>query len=490
MLRDRYHLSSEEITAVHDDIRRHEQVVTSIDVKLETLAREASLLRVDKIRHLELISKCRGVLTLARLAPDEVLSQIFEDCVAENWARAPLVVSQVCAKWRRAALSPRVWAKVLLTSDSLYPIGRTRLWLSKALQSPLHIVVDIAVLDSQLLTAMDLLLNQLQQWYEFTLHSRFMHQACDILARCARSAPNLRSVSISISATPLPPGEGSDGMPNLRFIFQNAPQLKSITWTSNTFPSSLPSQISELTITLLPFPSGPMSVLWLLEVLANLPSLKNLTLTIPVTFSEVILFPREQTPPFLLSRLESLTVQSYPDFNNILLYIQTPNLSRLHLRSSEPPLNHPHAATGASLCRFIESVSPPLELLELYDVDLPRGDFIRCFLGLSTLQELRLHETEISDDVFALIAELDGPCPQLRRLDLRWCEQLSGSCLVNLISARNVACDIAHSNLALRRIEEITLVNCALVKERDVLDLAKATVCSVIARNPDDYCRK
>jgi len=38
-------------------------------------------------------------------------------------------------------------------------------------------------------------------------------------------------------------------------------------------------------------------------------------------------------------------------------------------------------------------------------------------------------------------------------------------------------------------IEDITVINCALVDESSVLDLAQATVCSLVVRNLEDHCR-
>ena len=39
-------------------------------------------------------------------------------------------------------------------------------------------------------------------------------------------------------------------------------------------------------------------------------------------------------------------------------------------------------------------------------------------------------------------------------------------------------------------IEEVGVVNCAFVREEDVLDLARMTVCRIVMRDGDDYCRK
>ena len=39
-------------------------------------------------------------------------------------------------------------------------------------------------------------------------------------------------------------------------------------------------------------------------------------------------------------------------------------------------------------------------------------------------------------------------------------------------------------------IEEVGVINCCFVLEEDVMDLARLTVCRVIMREGDDYCRE
>jgi len=103
------------------------------------------------------------------------------------------------------------------------------------------------------------------------------------------------------------------------------------------------------------------------------------------------------------------------------------------------------------------------------------------------LEELRLHETEISNDVLLSLHGPMGACPRLKRLDLRWCEQLAGQALVDLVQSR--ADSSGNRRGSFDPIEEITVINCACVDESSVLDLAHATVCSVVVRDVEDHCR-
>jgi hypothetical protein len=128
-----------------------------------------------------------------------------------------------------------------------------------------------------------------------------------------------------------------------------------------------------------------------------------------------------------------------------------------------------------------------MKLLELHDVDIRRDDFVQCFLFLPVLEELRLHETEISNDALLSLHGPMGACPRLKRLDLRWCEQLAGQALVDLVQSR--VDSSGNRRGSFDPIEEITVINCALVDESSVLNLAHATVCSVVVRNLEDHCR-
>lgn len=76
---------------MQNEIQRRGQEIGELDKKLSDLAQQASSIRKEKQRHEDIISRCRGILTLARRAPDEILAYIFELCAADGWVKAPLV---------------------------------------------------------------------------------------------------------------------------------------------------------------------------------------------------------------------------------------------------------------------------------------------------------------------------------------------------------------------------------------------------------------
>jgi hypothetical protein len=478
--------SADEVLAVHLVIRSHELQLESIDIAIQDVLRQLQQLRVKRAYHLDTIAKCRGSISLARRAPDDVLALIFEHAAAGGWVNAPLVTSQVCAKWRRASFVPRVWSYIHLSSESLYPVAKTRLWLSRALQSPLSVTIDVRVFDPHILDAFELILEHASQWRTLTLSTRFAQQANDILSQCRRPFPYLQTIDITSFSIGVATEQGMDELTGFAEAFADAPSLSYSRIVSNRFPVSVPQSVVNLSLQLGDIASSRPSLSAALEMLGTLPALRSLTLVIPRHFVQIINYgnPTSET---CLHHLERLIIDAPPDFNAILQSIQAPTLQYLHLRSTEPPLNHPHEGTGEALLQFLKSSKPPMKLLELHDVDIRRDDFVQCFLSLPLLEELRLHETEISNDALLFLHGPTGACPRLKRLDLRWCEQLAGQALVDLVQSR--VDSSGNRRGSFDPIEEITVINCALVDEASVLNLAHATVCSVVVRDLEDHCR-
>jgi len=476
-----------EIFTAHATIRSHQVEIESIDITIQDILRQVQQLRFKRANHLDAIAKLRGSISMALRAPDEVLALIFEHGAAGGWANAPLVVSHVCTKWRRASFAPRVWSHIHITSHSLDPIVKTRFWLSRALQSPLCVTVDVQVLDRHIYGAFELLLEHASQWRAVTINTRFAQQANDILSRCHLPFPYLHTLDIMSFSIGVATEQGVDDITALDEAFADAPSLSYARIISNRFPPSVPRSIVDLSLQLCDIVSSRPSLFAALEMLGTLPALRALSLVIPSQFSRIVYSNENPARETCLHHLERLIIDAPPDFNEVLQHLQTPALRCLYLRSSELPLNHPHEGTGESLLRFLKSSNPPIKLLELHDVDIRRDDFVQCFLSLPHLEELRLHETEISHDAFLSLHGYTGACPRLNRVDLRWCEQLAGQALVDLVQSR---IDPRENQRRLfDPIEEITVINCALVDESSVLDLAQATVCRVVVRNLEDHYR-
>lgn len=90
---------------IHTEIHSHESAISMIDQEIDELMRTVRQLQFKKWEHTEGIRRCKGLITLARRLPYEILANIFELCVRDGFTRTPLVVSHVCSRWRKLRAS-------------------------------------------------------------------------------------------------------------------------------------------------------------------------------------------------------------------------------------------------------------------------------------------------------------------------------------------------------------------------------------------------
>lgn len=482
-------------------IAHHEQAIALIDDEIDVLTRNIRLLHVKKAKHQKIIRHHKGTTTLARRIPPEILATIFEQLAQEGWASAPVVASHVCPEWRKAAQIPSVWSHLHVycdrISDQCEPI---RFWLQKAKHAPLYITLEVwqTSSNSQISRIMSLLFEAAPQWRTLTVNAFFVMQANCILSHCTHPTPDLREISISVRRE-VDPAENSD--PHLigfrDSFLESSPKFRTVRVTRSIIPSPrvIPPSITFLFISL-PCPNSDtpidtLSTISVVHLLQGLPLLQLFSLTIPLGQDRQVVPEFISDPIQMVSsgRLETLILRGPPAIYGILLHLDTPSLLRLHLFSSLDPLGFPDEQTGIYLRQFIIQSSPPLEILELHDIDVPEDDLSACLVNLQHLREIRLHESDISDGILLSLHGAEGEgscyCPHLDTLDLRWCGQISGRALVDLVDSRSSSTD-----RGLTAIAEITVINCSFVEEKDIEELARQTVCRVVIRGVEDYCCK
>ncbi|KAF9452461.1 hypothetical protein P691DRAFT_721887 [Macrolepiota fuliginosa MF-IS2] len=488
-----------DLEPVYAQICSHESAISIIDEEIGGLMRTIRQLQFRKWEHNEGIRHCKGLITLARRLPCEILANIFEICIRDGYTRTPLVVSRVCSQWRRAASIPSVWSHIYVDFDGRDPCGRTGFWLEKARNSFLDITLEIRQEQSKLPEVVGLLLGKRLQWRRLTINSSFLAEINRALVMCTGPLPEFRALDVSVQEFPDSNGQieenGTRELIGLRTAFLEAPRFSTIRITRNILPAQniLPPSVTSLSLVL---PSHHISLgLSMFSVLSILEELHHLEV-----FSMVL--PPGQARHFdpdddvghlaILPRLVSLTLAGWPDINHLLPHLVASALKVLHLRSSDDLFGTPDEGTGRCLLQFLEYSSPPLEELELRDADMPAPYFIQCFARMNRLKALRLHESEISDLV---LAELFGPrglCPSLSTLDMRWCGHFRGRTLVDMIRSRvqPPATNIQDTVRSVcTSISKVTVINCSFVQKRDIADLAMLTLCQVVVVDPDDYCR-
>ncbi|KAI0367642.1 hypothetical protein BV20DRAFT_1045441 [Pilatotrama ljubarskyi] len=483
----------ETIKAAWNTIHGHEAAISDIEDRIHDLLNQVQHLRYDQAKHRAAIERCIGLVTLARRLPEELLIKIFEHCVEDGWTRAPIVVSHVCSAWRRAAHAPKVWSHVYAKCDDPQVLDRTRFWLQMARGAYLHVTVVTSwrVPPRPIMEVMALLLERSAQWKSLKIETDSMRHADLILAQCNSPVPELREVDIRTAALDVGDPEGVSDLVRLadRFNTSFAPRLATVSYVSTVVPAVpiFPSHITNLTLEVKESPSNrPLSASAMIGILESLTELRSLSLSMPLIYEHEFIPEQDSERVASLPSLTALTVYGPTDLNELLPHIHAPSLRRLCLRSLED-LGLRQRPIGPSFTRFIGSSFPPLELLELHDIDLDPETFETCFAALPHLRELRLHESSISDATVQLLNGPRGLCPRLKRLDLRWCGHLRGRALVDLVRSRHVVDDLAGP--VSDPIEEIGVINCCFVAQEDVLDLARMTVCRLVTRETDDYCR-
>lgn len=511
--------TSEEIEEANKNIQLHESVVVSLQRQIRDLQAQISLLQGVQAQHLRLVSQHRGVTTLARRIPPELLAKIFEHCVQEGWTRAPIVASHVCSQWREATKSyPRVWSTIYVDADSTDAIGRTRFWLSRAAKAPLAVIIVATwrAAPLHLMSIMDLLLRHADQWSTLTLDIPTLRQVQLVVSLCSHASlvfPLLGELSIT---TDVQFQEEIDGEADpidfqAAFDMQRAPNLIKFSLNANVLPSNIiyPLTIRSLCLQLSDSPAQrPLGASSLINLLRPFPTLIRLTLSMPLLYDSPFVPEQDSEQVVILETLDTLTLYGPTNLNNLLAHLRAPSLRELHLRSLED-VGYRQEPIGPSLLSFIQSsehISTTLESLELHDIDLSPNLFHLCFTSLQNLRELRLHESSISNKTLGYLnADPEGGlCPNLTKLDLRWCGHLQGTALVDLVRSRgmNINTDIRYcfdndaSSIASntdsdqRRfapITHVTVINCCFVEEQDVFNLARLTSCKVITRD-GDYC--
>lgn len=509
-----------EIAEATSGIHTHEQAVAQLNNSIQSLQRQITSLKVVQAGHVQTINRHKGVITLARRIPTELLARIFERCVKDGWYRAPVVASRVCSQWREAARYPRVWSRIYLNLEDLNAFGRTRYWLRMASQAPLHIILISTwrIRAPLLLDAMGLLLGHATGWKSFQLEVNTL-QHIQLVALCIKQSNSvfhqLKRISIK-SHIPFELEVGNNDGETIDFIetlsSDKAPNLCQLLISCNSVPTTItwPSHIRELDLKITELSSGrPLSANSIVSLLAAMPRLTHLQLSMPFEYEDEYVDDGD-VEGVVFPELVSLILYGPSNMNGLLCYLHTPRLRRLHLRSGDQ--GYRQDPIGPSLLRLIRDTagfisSSPIEIMELYDVDLSPEYFASCFASLPNLRELHLHESSISDATLRLLQagffdqEASGClCPKLAKIDLRWCANITGRAVVNLVRSRIPTGSegslppflmpgqfIGSDDAVAYPIVEVTIINCCYVLEQDILDLSGMVSCRVVVWE-SDYC--
>ena len=155
-----------------------------------------------------------------------------------------------------------------------------------------------------------------------------------------------------------------------------------------------------------------------------------------------------------------------------------------------PSLAHLHACirldpgvydSPTYLIPFLER-SPNLETSEVDGANIWPVQWLSTLPLLPKLRRLHLHDFDINDKVIGRMFWENGMCPDLQRIDLRWCHRVRGTTLVQLVESKMKDGDC--------KIEEVAAISCSLVEKQDAARLASLTTFRVVPNEWDDLCRE
>ncbi|KAF9058078.1 hypothetical protein BJ165DRAFT_1334564, partial [Panaeolus papilionaceus] len=430
------------------------------------------------------IRRYKGRIGLATRLPPEILAHIFEMCVSDGWTRTPLVVSHVCSSWRKAALAPSVWSRLYINFDSREPYQRTQFWLERSQTTMLDVTIELVNDVSRLSSVIEILVSHSHRWKTVNIRSFFLVHVDTILGAIGTgNLQHLSRVTIAISEE-FNNLQGLDAeesqLLTLPRAFHDAPQLKTLLINRNILPTAdlIPGSIQDLTLQLTSVgitTQQPLSAI--LQLLEGLPQLNRLALEVPVAQTQIFLLDVAAQQPIELPNLKALTIAGSNDIFGLLSHISAPELRHLHLRSYLEEMQPEHNA--AHIREFLANSSAPITLLEIRDMTLSSDAYDSVFQHLQDLEELRLHDSDIMDTALNQLHGDEALCPNLKIMDLRWCGRLTGRGLVDLVRGRYPA----GTN-----IESVTVLNCAHVKEEDILEIAGMTTCRLRHYGSMDIC--
>ncbi|PPQ63637.1 hypothetical protein CVT24_004411 [Panaeolus cyanescens] len=310
--------------------------------------------------------------------PIELLSEIFLMCLSDtmdghNTIDMPLLLSQICSRWRSAAIAnPKLWSRlcVQLTPQSISQPELVDTWLKRSGGCPLKIFVFWEKTPfSNSHPVLERLMDNSERWE--TMFFYLPVDAFRSFSRVRNRLPMLSELSLGTSDDANPSSVSAFDM------FEIAPRLRSLE-SVNLTPTSfhLPwKQLEEI----------PMFSVDIEDSLSILYKSKHLS---RVSFMFVGGNPQDWHPPPVQTHPNSPSLPSHFPFifHNHLTHftIMTPVWNEsVNLGALFPRLSFPH-----------------LESLTICNIKSPLGsEFIQFLSKLHTLRTLHLRKTAIMDDV-------------------------------------------------------------------------------------------
>ena len=210
------------LTDAKRNLLRLDDEITHAQVVLDELCQQRRSLLNFTMDH-------DAFLAPIRQLPSEILTHIFTLCMPEHetssfesW-RVPLLIGQVCVGWRKAALSTqKLWSSITVAHTKGLNESLTKVWLSRAISSPLAIRLDYESyglsIAKRMRPVIAVLVQYCDRWkrLDIRLHPSMMSYLDPVRHRL----PWLESLRIC--------DQDSSEWPQKLDLFEHAPRLRSI----------------------------------------------------------------------------------------------------------------------------------------------------------------------------------------------------------------------------------------------------------------------
>ena len=353
--------------------------------KTKHVAFNVSPLRAScECEQLRSIVKRNAALPINRI-PIELLCDIFfkfleDDCEFPDYAPAmgplvslhtradPTILGQVCSWWRNVALStPALWANIFILEPGRTQISRTRLWLDRARDNPLSIVIRDTREDGYSPASFNEILMDLgtrrPSWRKvhFILPNVALERLVATITKQSADFRNLESASLSIICQTRRQSSHDASVDAIWKAFHSSPVLHEVDWRGayyNELPTHAPlAQLTHLNL------HSDFSVPSLSDILISCPRLRvllvfRLSLSVPCRTSQLELI--------LLESLHTLTLEASVETGPLFERLTLPSLRSLSIRHIDEDLS----SNFVPFQEFLARSNCILETFKFYDENL------------------------------------------------------------------------------------------------------------------------
>ncbi|KAL0946411.1 hypothetical protein HGRIS_012636 [Hohenbuehelia grisea] len=385
--------------------------------------------------------------------PAEVLSQIFIHC-SENIdtlpspTSGPLLVAQVCKRWRQVAITtPLLWSSLsVLMSDfvCLPHISLVKTWITRSASSPLHLSL---VYDGSLgyrdgnfgsvQVVSELFIAHSWRWKSVAFNFTHANPFLDIISRIpGNGMPILESVEISLRQRPSSANIVHQSS-LLAAFFRCTPSLREVTCRGVCPIMQLKIPWAQLTHVDL---EAPLSASECLEILRQGRQLLECRFHMEHSLHHSL-----DDCPLIVHPLRSLYISSQENLAGFFDHLILPNLDSLGISARWTPARLLPSWPQRHFISFLSRSACPITAFSIRCLSITDAELLECLLYLSdSLSILEVYvlgcqgAIAISDTVLNALTYRDCSvlCPRLQQLTLCGCVTSSDGVLGDMATSR------------------------------------------------------